>query len=780
MMALESTLPVLSTGTDFEGNVGPDTATSQDQESSKAIKYKLLYRNDAGEPIKEDEQYKPWPKLMTANEEETTGTHSVLGIVTYVTIRQIAVSTPVSSQSSAAAAGTTSTPSGKDAESEPVQSKDLKSQNLEISSIGSTEMVIRSKQLCGALRRLVDYYPSQQLTGAIKVSEPYHFLLHHQGKLRRIMSQGRDGCDDGIFHNLQPERTRSHIRVLLAFLDAKYAKKIEDEEARHRKNPPTATFEMLWMLLKPGTRVYTDVDGELAAFVIRSTRTDRNSNPNWYDVDLWYLDFDGRRIGRCLNSVHVSSFSGEREVSSLKIFPADMASDKALRSRLESAGKRYFDVLRKGSEEVKYDGHSLGKIKRYYKGRVVLDPASFWSYSQTARIPPKIGGLGDDDSGVEGCNCSSCVQNRTMPKLPKWSTYDDIDLKNEKQELTPEHFMLFPRTIMGFVLKTRDWEVLNINHVSRFEPNSNAIKNLVMDDRHRKLVEVLTYKYKDQERDRREAWNADFIRSKGEGQIFLLHGPPGVGKTYTAECIAEMSQRPLLALTCADIGIDEKNMEANLSNWFDLAEIWGAVVLIDEADIYLETRTTSDLQRNSLVSAFLRAMEYYRGILFLTTNRVGLIDDAIMSRVHLVVKYETLKAPAQIRIWKQFVTKLEKDRTDFMVDHRATRYVQDFFKSTVVSWNGREIRNAIQTAVALAEHEAKTSDPPEEDVKLKTVHIEEVIEMSQVFKEYLTSLRGDEARRALQAQARMDKEKDITAEKTLHEMNETAFLHHKV
>ncbi|KAF6232588.1 hypothetical protein HO173_009256 [Letharia columbiana] len=49
-------------------------------------------------------------------------------------------------------------------------------------------------------------------------------------------------------------------------------------------------------------------------------------------------------------------------------------------------------------------------------------------------------------------------------------------------------------------------------------------------------------------------------------------------------------------------------MEANLSDWFDLAEIGGAVMLIDEADIYLETRTTSDLQRNSLVSAFLRAM----------------------------------------------------------------------------------------------------------------------------------------------------------------------------
>lgn len=86
-------------------------------------------------------------------------------------------------------------------------------------------------------------------------------------------------------------------------------------------------------------------------------------------------------------------------------------------------------------------------------------------------------------------------------------------------------------------------------------------------------------------------------------------------------------------------------------------------------------------------------MEYYRGILFLTTNKVGLIDDAIMGRVHLVVKYETLEAPAQIRIWKRFVTKLENHRTDFIVDRRAMRYVQEYLESKKVSWNGREIRN---------------------------------------------------------------------------------------
>ena len=157
------------------------------------------------------------------------------------------------------------------------------------------------------------------------------------------------------------------------------------------------------------------------------------------------------------------------------------------------------------------------------------------------------------------------------------------------------------------------------------------------------------------------------------------------------------------------IGIDEEKMETTLSSWFELAEIWGAVMLIDEADIYLEIRTTGDLQRNSLVSgesrplkssmffltfvAFLRSMEYYRGILFLTTNRVGQIDDAIMSRVHLVVRYQLLDAKARKTIWKNFVEKLERDRKDFMVDPRATKYIENYFEDTDTEWNGREIRN---------------------------------------------------------------------------------------
>lgn len=156
-----------------------------------------------------------------------------------------------------------------------------------------------------------------------------------------------------------------------------------------------------------------------------------------------------------------------------------------------------------------------------------------------------------------------------------------------------------------------------------------------MDDERKDVIKSLVHRYAavdTEERQGPKPWTADFIKNKGEGQIFLLHGSPGVGKTYvshcllprylptaihfqshcaneeywitlqTCECIAEATRRPLLSLTCGDIGTNEVTAERTLSKWFLLAEKWGAVMLLDEADVFLEKRSVSDLKRNSLVS----------------------------------------------------------------------------------------------------------------------------------------------------------------------------------
>lgn len=175
----------------------------------------------------------------------------------------------------------------------------------------------------------------------------------------------------------------------------------------------------------------------------------------------------------------------------------------------------------------------------------------------------------------------------------------------------------------------------------------------------------------------------------------------------------------MLSLTCGDIGTVEKTAEEKLSKWFRLAEIWGAVMLIDEADIYLEKRATSDLSRNSLVSSkrhsraclsklkheansiivFLRTMEYYRGILFLTTNRVGHFDDAFVSRVHVVIRYENLSEKDRAMIWSQFFNKLQAERGKYItISRKAKRYVLEDEEVTKIPWNGREIRNGMPPA----------------------------------------------------------------------------------
>jgi hypothetical protein len=87
-----------------------------------------------------------------------------------------------------------------------------------------------------------------------------------------------------------------------------------------------------------------------------------------------------------------------------------------------------------------------------------------------------------------------------------------------------------------------------------------------------------------------------------------LVGPPAqchnrllIGST-TLETIASSFGHPLISLTVADVGIDDESIEEELGKWMYLAEAWGAILLIDEAEVFLERRAKSDLKRNGLVS----------------------------------------------------------------------------------------------------------------------------------------------------------------------------------
>jgi len=90
-----------------------------------------------------------------------------------------------------------------------------------------------------------------------------------------------------------------------------------------------------------------------------------------------------------------------------------------------------------------------------------------------------------------------------------------------------------------------------------------------------------------------------------------------------------------------------ERLESNLEDIFDYAVTWGAILLLDDADIFLQDRDDNSIERNALVSIFLRTLEYFTGILILTTNRVATFDQAFRSRIHISLGLPALDQGSQ-------------------------------------------------------------------------------------------------------------------------------------
>ncbi|KAL5344312.1 hypothetical protein ACLOAV_010741 [Pseudogymnoascus australis] len=101
-------------------------------------------------------------------------------------------------------------------------------------------------------------------------------------------------------------------------------------------------------------------------------------------------------------------------------------------------------------------------------------------------------------------------------------------------------------------------------------------------------------------------------------------------------------------VSAGELGTSAESVEARLPGIFQRASRRKALLLLDEADVYLEQRSPSEIIRNAIVCVFLRTLEYYQGIMF---------DDAIASRIQFKINYNTLSADQRRSIWKGFLRK---------------------------------------------------------------------------------------------------------------------------
>lgn len=261
-------------------------------------------------------------------------------------------------------------------------------------------------------------------------------------------------------------------------------------------------------------------------------------------------------------------------------------------------------------------------------------------------------------------------------------------------------------------------------------------EDLQLNENYKKLIEALVNEHegKQEETDSENVQVRDVIKDKGKGLVLLFHGPPGVGKTLTAETIAEATGKPLFVVSVAEIGLDASKAERNLEQMFYLAGKWEAVLLVDEADVFLEARSqNSEPNRNALVSVLLRVLEYYHGIMILTTNRITSIDVAVQSRIHLAIRYDDLTRDEKKKIFRMFLDQLEPDSVKNRSD--INEFVSEY--GCEYKLNGRQIRNVVSSALSLARSTAKSNDG---DNRLTVKDLKTVLAITKDFQEQLESI----------------------------------------
>ena len=152
----------------------------------------------------------------------------------------------------------------------------------------------------------------------------------------------------------------------------------------------------------------------------------------------------------------------------------------------------------------------------------------------------------------------------------------------------------------------------------------------------------------------------------------------------------------------------------------DYATKWEAILLFDEADVLLQARRDyecANLKRNDLVSSFVRFIEYYQGIVIVTTNRISKFEEALMPRIDLTLSLPPLDRGRRIGIWNnQIQDLLEEGAINPSQSANLRGLAQKWSKD---DFNGHQIKKAVKNARVLAEKKGKTLGDKEIGTMLK-------------------------------------------------------------
>lgn len=563
---------------------------------------------------------------------------------------------------------------------------------------GITQLYVNPQPLRQLLRDVIGDYPSDPIdVDDVQIEAPYHALFHYRKEFEvEGLSRFADDAESLQQFNLLMDWIKNHFESEIAA----YEKCISGEVR-------AISYENAWTLLPPDTIVHCKILDQDRAYRVRRYYDEYDEHGNLVGMTLScrYVDFDGENVGTLKSHLTFRKYTGVVQLSELDIIPIHLHEDaEGIRKTLLARGRKWEKHL--GQHYVQYNGIAVikkemqGYARFGVNGRVMIDCATFHR-------------LAADHSFVVKKLPSS------KPKAPSLSSVQFTSETKEYEPLTDEQAMLTNATVRGYSFTNKRFLEFFVDKLEPIQWNTSCFDGLVLDPDIKRTVQALVSNHT-----RERPGFDDIVKGKGQGLVCVLHGPPGVGKTLTAECVAEYVRRPLYMVSSGDLGCVSTELDAQLTQIMDMTATWRAVLLIDEADVFLEQRALHDLHRNAMVSVFLRVLEYYTGILFLTTNRVTTFDEAFKSRIHIPIRYTDLSFESKLQIWKNFCgmvpggVDIDECGLEKLAEHDL---------------NGRQIKNAVKAAESLASFEG---------VKLDLARLLQVTKIQSVFEKDLSSVAG--------------------------------------
>ena len=425
------------------------------------------------------------------------------------------------------------------------------------------------------------------------------------------------------------------------------------------------SFDYIWFYFDKMDTIYvTEVMNDKIAFIYKSCTHTTSQNG---DEKILYLNGD-IKLCNSKNNLFDAQFkycipyySGLKNINDFNIKPITEEQSTEFVSRFDIIKKYSSNICHmklEGSQYIKSD-NNIFELKK--NERVMVDNENI-----------KIGAL--------------------LPAniMKYYGVKDEKNTEEEKKICKLTLFPFIPIYNLGFI---KTWGLCFYNNLKEITYDKEMYNKIVMKPSKKDIISKLAVDYDSSK------LNNNLVKNKGNNMIFLLHGPPGVGKTLTAEGISELVERPLYKVNISDLDLNPSALELKLSEINKLSRQWNSILLLDEADIFLEMRDLNNIARNTMVSIFLNFLEYNKNLIFLTTNRLETIDAAVKSRINLIITYPKLEQKQR----KEILTNLliNKDIND------KNKLIKDLAKLDI---NGREICNMLDIVFVILNKEKYESD----------------------------------------------------------------------